>query len=89
MKKSVIAVFALGLMLLASGASAANTIGLFGDVDATQCSKSFGLYVGTDVYVVAILDMIDTTGLTAAEFLVDGIGITAGNAIVSTTWLRP
>ena len=89
MKKSVIAVFALALMLAASGASAANTIGLFGDVDATQCSKNFGLYVGTDVYVVAILDMLDTTGITAAEFLIDGVGPTAGMAIVSMIWASP
>ncbi len=89
MKKSVIAVFALSLMLLASGASAANVIGLFGDVDATQCSKTFGVYVYTDVYIIAILDMIDTTGITAAEFLVDGVNAGAGDAIVAITWASP
>lgn len=89
MKKSVIAVFALGLMLLASGASAANTIGLFGDVDATQCSKTFGLYQYNDVFVVAILDMIDTTGITAAEFLISGVDATPADAITSVAWNSP
>ena len=89
MKKSVIAVFALGLMLLASGASAANTIGLFGDVDGTLCSADFPLYQTTNVHVVVILDMIDTTGITAAEFLIGGVEFTPADAIVSAAWNSP
>jgi hypothetical protein len=89
MKKSVIAVFALGLMLLASGASAVNTIGLFGDVDATQCSGNVPLYAPYPVHVVAVLDMISADGMTAAEFLVDGIDNNPAMVSIAITYASP
>ncbi len=85
--KRILFLSLLLLSLVACQASA-NLIGLFADMDGTLCSADFALYANTDVRVIAHLTTI-TAGITAAEFRIDGVGVTAGNAIVSAVWQTP
>jgi hypothetical protein len=86
MKKSVIAVLALGLMLFASGASA-NLIGLFADEAATACAADFPVYAYTNVYVTVMLT--DIPAITAAEFRIDGIVQPNPLVVITPTWNSP
>jgi hypothetical protein len=87
MKKNVIAVLALSLFLMAGPASA-SIIGLFGDLDATTCTKTVNTaYVYVEVYFCALLD--DTPAISACEFGATGITM-AGFAVTPTvTWDTP
>ncbi len=87
MNKSVIAVFALGILLLASAVSAQESsyIGIFYDADALECAGIIPLYISTPVNIIVSLTP-DIPAITAAEFRIDGVNFTAADAIVSFAW---
>lgn len=82
MKKSVIAVLALSLVLMA-GAASASIIGIFGDTGATTCAKAMNAQYTTQVvYVCALLD--DTAAISACEFGATGVNVPPH--IITVAW---
>ncbi len=84
MKKSVIAALALSLVLMASAASAANVIGIFGEQGALTCSKAWTTpYASVTVYFVALLEPSVPT-MSACEFGATGVTQAATGALAAT-----
>jgi len=82
MKKSVIAVLALSMMLMASMASA-NVIGIFGDEAGTLCSGNMNIpYTYVNIKFIAVLS--DVASITAAEFGATNVNLL--NTIPTVTW---
>lgn len=84
MKKIVIALALT--MMVSTVVSAENLIGIFGDMDATMCSADIPVFVGADIYVLAVLEDIDA--ITGCEFSI-GNYITGGgppNGFLTETW---
>ncbi len=93
MKKYGVVILALGLLLSAEGAGASadhrgSLIGIFGNAEATTCVKDFPLYLITDVFVVAALG-VETEGILAATFLIEGVDATPADAIITQEWNSP
>lgn len=83
MKKSVIAVLAIGLMLFA-GAASANVIGIFGDMEGTVCQVDANVaYQYAYVYFVGLLSSVPA--ISACEFGATGVFMPA-NGLATVTW---
>lgn len=74
------------LLLLAAGPAAAGSdmIGLYGDMAASECDAGLSAFITTNVYVIAILDLID--GLYGVDFLVDNLPARGGPGYCTPHW---
>ncbi len=91
MKKMLVVLMAILVMAGWAQKSEAQVdpyIGLFADREGTECSTGdFPFDATTEVYIVAHIYDID--GLTAAEFVVDGVDWDPAQVGVSVNWESP